>query len=257
MTDLAEYREHQHSMVLDDWSMDLYRASRAIRLRLHDPYAFRRLVMPSWYGAVLVAGPRALDEVWEVWHSAFANECQRELDPPTSGELLLAGYANLFACCSHLDCVEMFRHRLAKIPTQPAHGGGPLHVAKALAAVALGLPEVYRPLAGLDLDHASWGPVAEGALHAPRAQGLVAHLARAVERGASLAEVWPAFERFMVALPIEQGCNTFDGAGLFWAARIVHHQIGGQPVGTTAAWLQRHLHAWADGVQLPPLGADA
>ncbi len=92
-------------------------------------------------------------------------------------------------------------------------------------------------------------------LYGNNPQALLAHLAAGAENRVAIEDVWPAFREAVHNFPYHEEAGDFDGACLFWIARIVHHQIGGQPLGRTAEWLSRHFNAWADGRDLSPLGA--
>jgi hypothetical protein len=68
-------------------------------------------------------------------------------------------------------------------------------------------------------------------------RGFIQHLAGAVEAGATADDVMPAFHELLGNYPRYESGDAADAATLLWAARIVHHQLGGEPLGTTAQFL--------------------
>jgi hypothetical protein len=93
------------------------------------------------------------------------------------------------------------------------------------AALALDVREVYYRIAGVNADGAM--PYTAGQSFAANQQGLLRHLAGAVEAGASLPDVMPAWDSFLAAYPALREAQEADPAGLLWTARVIHHRIGG------------------------------
>jgi hypothetical protein len=214
----------------------------------------RGMDMYGWYRAALVEGPQILLEPHSLLAPIFEDQCRRHPEEMTTGEIVLAGHANLFACAGWADHINLFRDRLSDIRTKRNSRFAAWHHARALAGIALGEKSIYRNPVGAEVLFKEPLPFTPYARHGYNPQSFLAHLAGAVETHASIEEVWPAFEEFMFNFPGHEQTEEFDGACLFWVARIVHHQIGGQPLGETAAWLHRHFNAWADGDELPPIG---
>lgn len=105
-----------------------------------------------------------------------------------------------------------------------------------LAALALDVRPTYRRVAA----RAGDGKLSftAGEKIGFNLQALLGHLAAAVENHASLADVTPAWQELLSNYP-----TLYDGASvrpgtLLWAARVVHHRIGGAPLGEVARRLQ-------------------
>ncbi|MEZ4362187.1 MAG: hypothetical protein R3B48_18510 [Kofleriaceae bacterium] len=208
----------------------------------------------GWYGSCLAKGPSIFSEIPDTWYEVFEAECHTPPERMDAGEITLAGHANLFATFGRVDLVGQFRERLYSVSTDRDGPFAQWYHAKALAGIALGEKGLYRRQVGAPVPTLEPVPFTPGELHGYNPQSLLAHLAGAAENHASITDVWPAFEECVFNFPTTEATGTFDGACLFWIARIVHHHIGGQPLGETAAWLSRHFNAWADGQSLPPLG---
>ena len=214
----------------------------------------RGMSMFGWYDAALIEGPQVLAEPYSLLEAIFEDQCRRQPEEMTTGEIILAGHANLFACAGWSDYTHFFRERLSEVRTKRNSRFAAWHHARALAGIALGEKAIYRNPVGAEVLFKETMPFTPYERHGYNPQSFLAHLAGAVETQASIEEVWPAFEEFMFNFPGHEQTGEFDGACLFWVARIVHHQIGGQPIGETAAWVHRHFNAWADGDELPPIG---
>lgn len=104
-----------------------------------------------------------------------------------------------------------------------------------LLAIVLGDRAAARRIGG----HRGDGPVPfePGATFQMNMRGFVHHLAGSVEAGASSDDVMPAFHELLGNYRRYQSGKAADEATLLWAARIVHHQLGGNPLGTTAQFL--------------------
>ena len=69
------------------------------------------------------------------------------------------------------------------------------------------------------------------------------HLAGAVETGASFTDVAPAWRDFVGNLNGHEDTRQIDRATQYWIARVVHHRIGGAPLGSVAQWLHEQVRA--------------
>ncbi len=247
----AHIRRHKNG-----WERGLRVVREALELLPNIPSAVRDLCGFEWSDAALVMGARAVAEPYELLQPVFEEQCK--VTPPptdlTTGEIALAGHANLFACCGYPDHTHYFKDRLYDVRAGRNDYLAFWYFAKAFAGIALEKKALYRGPSGTYADWDEPMPFTPGELHGFNPQSLMAHLAGAVETGATIHDVWPAFEECVHLFPSREETREFDGAVLFWIARIVHHQIGGQPLGQTADWLSRHFNAWADGRSLPPLG---
>ena len=72
-------------------------------------------------------------------------------------------------------------------------------------------------------------------------QGLLCHLAGAIESGAGEGAVEPAWRDFVANLRRHESSHQADRATPFWVARVVHHRIGGAPLGGVAQWLHEQI----------------
>jgi hypothetical protein len=247
---LREYRNLFFSSYVSRWQEHMSHLLDVLpRMPVH-PRTLRGMSMFQWYSAVLVEGPSVLTEPYSLLESIFEDQCRRPPKTITTAELTLAGHANLFACAGWADYTEYFRPRLMGIKTDRNGNFAEWHFARALAGKE---KPVYRGPVAADIGLDEIMPFTPYQRHGYNPQSLLAHLAGAVENRASIEEVWPAFKELMFHFPGSEQAGVFDGSCLFWIARIVHHELGGQPLGETAAWLHRHFNAWADGKDLPPL----
>lgn len=250
---LSEYRAMLLRAHESGWTRDLQRLKQLLPDLATDARMIRGMSMFGWYRTALALGPDLLQAPHDILGDAFETLCQEIPQELTAGELTLAGHANLFACCGYPDLTPYFRDRLRSIQTDRNGHFPERHHAKVLAGIAFKYRAIYRGPIGsaarLDEDLR----FCPGELHGFNPQSFLAHLAAAVEAKAAVEDVWPAFEEFMHNFPRKEESGDFDGACLFWVARIVHHELGGRPVGQTCAWLHAHFEAWASGTALPPL----
>jgi hypothetical protein len=104
-----------------------------------------------------------------------------------------------------------------------------------LTAMALGDRPTYLRIAG----HSGSGPVP----FRPREtfqmnlRGFLLHLVGAIEARASAADVLPGFTEVLNNYERYANGKALDEGALLYIARIVHHHIGGKPLGTTAQFL--------------------
>jgi hypothetical protein len=104
-----------------------------------------------------------------------------------------------------------------------------------LIAIAVGDRASARRIAGHRGDDAI--PFEPGATFQMNMRGFLHHLAGAVEARATADDVMPAFLELIANYPLYEDGNAAHEATLLWAARVVHHQLGKQPLGTTAQFL--------------------
>ena len=114
---------------------------------------------------------------------------------------------------------------------------------KGFAALAYRIPTVYRSIAGWPRSEAM--PFVAKARLGHDVQGLLAHLAAAVEGGHARSEVDPAWQAFLAAYPALWQAGTVDTCSLLWVGRIVIHDIGGEPLASTGTRVRNALAAAA------------
>lgn len=123
------------------------------------------------------------------------------------------------------------------------------------AAVALDEPLRFFKAAGLSLGRPN--PFVAGATFQFNMQGLVRHLAAAIETGASFEDVRPAWEDLLHSYSYLRSARSIDEGVLLWIGRIVFHRIAGRPLGEVAQAI--HDSAWRlagrdpDDLSVPPL----
>jgi hypothetical protein len=245
---LSEYRVRCQTGHRNGWDEDL----RELQVERRD---LRWLDMPGWYSSALIFGPGILRPVYNLIATALDEQSKGEPSGKVhGGEISFIGNANLFSCCGDPDYTHRFKHRLSLVRTDRNGMHANWHHSKILAAIALKERKVYWGALGIDVSFAQPIPFIPGELHGFNPQSLLRHLAAGMANEASISDVWPAFRECVFDFPAKEETGDFDGSCLFWIARIVHHHIGRQPLGETAAWLHRHFNAWADGNDLPPLG---
>jgi hypothetical protein len=110
-----------------------------------------------------------------------------------------------------------------------------------LIAMVLGDRATGRRIAG----HSGDGPIpfVPGATFQMNLRGFLHHLAGAVEAGAGADDVMPGFNEVLANYQRFSEGKALSEGTLLWIARIVHHQLGKQPLGTTAQFL--HDTIWA------------
>lgn len=235
---------------------DIRMLEKAISSSSEEYRSLRLLPSDMWFHRSLVFGAQGVADIAPLIQR-FCEVCKQDPIEISSGEISLSGFANLLACAKCEDCTFLFARRLERLKTR-AHGSDverQWHFSRAFAGVALGVRAIYRGPAAADVELDELMPFTPRILYGNNPQALLAHLAAGAENRVAIEDVWPAFRECVHNFPYHEEVGDFDGACLFWIARIVHHQIGGQPLGQTADWLSRHFNAWADGRDLPPLGA--
>lgn len=74
-------------------------------------------------------------------------------------------------------------------------------------------------------------------------QGFVRYLATALEKGATVEQVRPAWVELVRAFPLKKGAETLDWNDLLWAARVVYHHLEQRPVASVGAALHAQVRS--------------
>jgi len=106
---------------------------------------------------------------------------------------------------------------------------------KGFAALALGDQATYLQYCDKPLE------LEPGATYEHNLRGFITMLAAAVETKASINAVLPAYNEVLDLYSTFRSASTLDDYSLLWIARIVHHLIGGMPVGKVASKLHDDL----------------
>jgi hypothetical protein len=238
-------------------------AERASALRVvieHWPGEYgimRKVPLRECYYSALLYSARSIFDLGLVMEHALDAQLdadyQRDV-PATPDDVMALGHANLLACCDGQDFTAHLAERVARLDVlQPAPVRCQMF-SRAFAGVALGMRALYRDV-GDDDEQSEAMPFTPSILCGTDAQALLAHLAAGAANCVGIEDVWPAFRECVHKFPYHEHAGDLDGACLLWIARIVHHQVGGGPLGHTADWLSQHFNAWANGHDLPPMGA--
>ena len=105
---------------------------------------------------------------------------------------------------------------------------------------------MYRGLIGLA--GAPSVPFHPAETFGPNVHGFISHLAGAVESGAPVEACLPAWDELLGLFYDLTKAKSISPACLFWAGWTLHVRLGGQPIGTLAAWLHETLYR-AAGVE--------
>ena len=119
------------------------------------------------------------------------------------------------------------------------------HWQRGFMALALRKDPVWRGIAGLMPGALAFTP---GESFGPNVQGLLRYLAAAIENRARLEDVLPAWKTFLAVVPSLYNADQVNFETLFWIARIVYHDIGGEPLGSAGD------HLFADIQELAAAG---
>ena len=112
-------------------------------------------------------------------------------------------------------------------------------------ALALGKEPVWRGIAGLMPGSLAFTP---GESFGPNVQGLLRYLAAAIENHGHLEDVLSAWKTFLAIVPGLFNADQVNFESLFWIARIVYHDIGGESLGSAGD------HLFADIQELAAAG---
>ena len=125
---------------------------------------------------------------------------------------LLAGFADL----------------LGRVETSRRDEWRAAHWQRGFTALAVREPSVWRSVAGL-----TPGPLdfRAGEAFGPNVQGFLAYLAAAIERRASLNDVMRAWKTALAIVERLIDAHELKYETLYWVARLVYHDIGGEPLG--------------------------
>jgi len=159
-----------------------------------------------------------------------------------------AAFLELLDVANALECVgcpladashETFRDWLARMELS-RDDPQPFHLWSAgFAALALGERATYRRLAAR-AGEATLSFIA-GQTYGFNLQALLGHLAAAVENRAPAAAVMPAWEELLRNYEALYDVASLRLGTVLWTARVVHHRIGGAPVGEVAQRLRDDL----------------
>lgn len=254
MTDTTTWKEFLEWNAYQFRRRDLayFRASHERRLRelgrwnsiTNLPFDVGRMLL--LYGAEFTRAE--LEPIAHIVGPAIAHGMKRErLDREVSVALLEGcDTINVFECVGlQLDSslLASMRPYLARIDTSRKDEFVSAHWNRALTALACGDRDTWGPIAGvMPGDPVDFRP---GTTFQFNMQGLMRHLAGAVEHQASSADVRPAWDDFLRCAPVMIRGRHVDEATLSWIARIVHHQVGGAPLGSVGDFLYREVHAVA------------
>ncbi len=144
--------------------------------------------------------------------------------------------------CLGLDAdsaLSVFKPELVRVETSRQDENVFHHWNRALTAIALDDRRTWGPICGLLPNHAV--PFTPGQMFEFNVQGFITHLAGALVHGGSRVDVTPAWDDLLRCYPYLEEVNMTDGGTLLWAARVVHHHIGGEPLGTVGAFLYSEI----------------
>lgn len=113
----------------------------------------------------------------------------------------------------------------------------------AFASIAMGDAALYRRFTGVE--HGRALPFVARTVVGFNLQALAAHLAGAIESGASVDDVMPAFDEFIDNFESHDNAKSANKHVLLWIARIVFHRIGGAPLAEVATRLLTKLEQMA------------
>ena len=119
------------------------------------------------------------------------------------------------------------------------------HWQRGFMALALRKDPVWRGIAGLMPGPLAFTP---GESFGPNVQGLLRYLAAATENRARVEDVMPAWKTFLAVFLSLYNARQVNFETLFWIARIVYHDIGGESLGSAGD------HLFADIQELAAAG---
>jgi hypothetical protein len=191
---------------------------------------------------VLLGGPLLAREVFAEVSGYLPNAVAAylaEIDPnaelePTLYELTDA--ANAFGVIGFPSSPELLRSLGPLLPRVPDERDWPRWRWKqGFTAVALDDRWVWGPIAGYMPNDPV--PFHAGATFGPNLQGLLGHLGAARAAKATFADVEPAWRSFMATADPLINMGQLDYSLILWVARIVFHDLGGQPLRDVAQLL--------------------
>ncbi|MBA3458668.1 MAG: hypothetical protein H0T46_01815 [Deltaproteobacteria bacterium] len=164
-------------------------------------------------------------------------------DTVTTNALASATGVCMYECLG-LDAdgaLAVFKPHLIRIATSRRDEYVFDHWSRALAALVLDDRRTWGPIAGLLPNDPI--PFTPGATFEFNVQGFIVHLAGAIVHGRPFDDVLPAWRDFLRSYPYLTRINMANTTTLLWSARLVHHHIAGNPLGTTAAFLYEEIRA--------------
>ncbi|MBX3156757.1 MAG: hypothetical protein KF773_12195 [Deltaproteobacteria bacterium] len=210
-----------------------------------DPAKLRESSFSILYQAVLAWGPERItpyaDRIAPLLGPALAARATNE--PKSTADLGVGQLANLLACCSYPDESPAIRDWLREIRTSSREESTSDHWERAFAALALDVRPVYRALAGADPKAPL--PLEQRQAFGGNVQGLLRYLGAAVEHDLKFAAVEPAWRELLTNFDRHESSQQLFRNTLFWIGRIVHHQIGGAPLGSVAEWVHEQVATYA------------
>jgi hypothetical protein len=238
---MSDYYEFVRANAEKRWDGEQRRFNEAIARYTADVAKLDDSPFSLLYSAVLAWGPIRIAEVAPrvvpLVKQAIAVRSGEE--NKSIAELGVANLANLFACCGYPDETTPTSDWLSEIRTYPHDEDTSFHWNKAFAALAVDQQKLYLALAGYDPTEPL--TMTPSARFGGNLQGLLRHFAGAVEHGADFAAVEPAWRDFVANLNRHEDTRQIDRATPFWIARVVHHRIGGAPLGSVAQWLHEQI----------------
>lgn len=114
------------------------------------------------------------------------------------------------------------------------------HWEKGFVALAVRQLPVWRGIAGIP---AAPLPFLPGEAFGPNIQAILAYLGAAIEHRSPLDAILPAWRTLLAIAPQLRSASQLRYSTLFWIARIVYHDIGGEPLGEVAERLYADVQA--------------
>lgn len=194
------------------------------------------VVRPEDVRAKLPALASALDRVV----ARAATEMVGQKIAPAFIRVLDLGNALACSGCPIADATnDVFRDWLARMELTRDAPAMDANWSAGFAALVLDEQPTYRRLAaragGATL------PFTAGETFGFNVQALLGHLAAAVETGASLMDVTPAWHELLGNYDVLYDGSSIRPSTLLWIARVVHHRIGGSPLGDVGQRLREDI----------------
>ncbi|MBX3156756.1 MAG: hypothetical protein KF773_12190 [Deltaproteobacteria bacterium] len=228
------------------WDWEVQRSVEpAIARYTADPARLDESPFSILYAGVLVWGPDKItpyaDRIAPLLQRALAARAGNE--PKSIADLGVGQLANLLACCGYPDETPAIREWLREIRTSSHDESTREHWEREFAALALDVRPVYRALGGADPKEPL--PLEPSRAFGGNVQGLVRYLGAAVEHHLTFAAVEPAWRELLGNFDRHESSRQLFRDTLFWIGRVVHHRIGGAPLGSVAEWVHEQVVAYA------------
>jgi hypothetical protein len=240
---VSEYHQFVQRNAEKRWERETQRIDAAIERYAAEPAKLDDSPFSILYTATLAWGPSRIAPVAARVEPLLppAMAARTTKVPKSAVELGVANLANLLACCGHRDLTAPISEWLSEIQTSKDEEPFDWHWDRGFASLALDRKKLYRALAGVGPDDPL--KVEPGKKFGGNLQGLLRHLAAAVEQRAGFAAIEPAWRDLVANLRRHEQSGQIGRATPFWIARIVHHRIGGAPLGEVAGWLHEQIAA--------------